>query len=276
MCNTQEQHQITETKVRKNIAVISILTIFFTLGAFSFLNPKQVKVVKIVIDPGHGGKDPGCIGKISNEKDVALDVALELGKLVKEYLPDVKIYFTRADDRFIGLYERAKLANVNDADLFVSIHCNADPQKRAYGTETWVMGINKSDKNLEEVVIRENSVILMEEDHVENYGGFDPKSPESYILFNLYQSAYINNSLNLAGKIEGQFKNRVQRNSRGVKQAGFLVLWKTSMPSVLIELGFLTHNQEERYLNDELGQTYLASAIYRAIRDYKQEIESMN
>ncbi len=276
MRNTQKQHQITGTKVRKNIAVIFILTIFFTLGAFSFLNPKQVKVVKIVIDPGHGGKDPGCIGQISNEKDVALDVSLELGKLLKEYLPDVKIYYTRSDDRFIGLYERAKLANVNDADLFVSIHCNADPQKRAYGTETWVMGINKSDKNLEEVVIRENSVILMEEDHVENYDGFDPKSPESYILFNLYQSAYINNSLNLAGKIEGQFKNRVQRHSRGVKQAGFLVLWKTSMPSVLVELGFLTHNQEEKYLNDELGQTYLASAIYRAVRDYKQEIESMN
>ncbi len=276
MRKTQEQYQIIGTKVCKNIAVISILTIFFSLGSFSFLNPKQVKVVKIVIDPGHGGKDPGCIGKISSEKDVALDVSLELGKILKEYLPDVQVQFTRSDDRFIDLYERAKIANVNDADLFISIHCNADPQKRAYGTETWVMGVNKNDKNLEEVVIRENSVILLEEDHVANYDGFDPKSPESYILFNLYQSAYINNSLSLAGKIEGQFKDRVQRNSRGVKQAGFLVLWKTSMPSVLIELGFLTHAQEEKYLNDDLSQTYMASAIFRAIRDYKAEIESMN
>lgn len=276
MRNSQEQHQTTRSKVRKNIAVILISTIFFSLASFSLLNPKPVKVTKIVIDPGHGGKDPGCIGKISREKDVALDVSLELGQILKEYLPDVEVYYTRSDDRFIGLYERAKLANVNDADLFISIHCNADPQKRAYGTESWVMGINKSDQNLEEVVIRENSVILMEEDHVENYDGFDPKSPESYILFNLYQSAYINNSLNLAGKIESQFKNRVSRHSRGVKQAGFLVLWKTSMPSVLVELGFLTHSQEEKYLNDNLGQTYLASAIFRAVRDYKQEIESMN
>jgi N-acetylmuramoyl-L-alanine amidase len=262
--------------VRKNIAVILILTTFFSLGAFSFLNPKNVKVTKIVIDPGHGGKDPGCIGQISNEKDVALDVSLELAKILKELLPDVEVSFTRSDDRFIGLYERAKMANVNDADLFISIHCNADPRKQAYGTETWVMGIHKSSQNLEEVVVRENSVILMEDDYDDNYDGFDPKSPESYILFNLYQSAYINNSLNLAGKIENQFENRVKRNSRGVKQAGFLVLWKTSMPSVLIELGFLTHAKEERYLNDKLGQTYLASAIFRAIRDYKSDIESMN
>lgn len=276
MRKSQKEHQITTTKVRKNIAVIFILANFLGLCAFSLFPTKNVKVKKIVIDPGHGGKDPGCLGKISSEKDVALDVSLELGKILKEYLPDVEIVFTRSDDRFIGLYERAKMANTNDADLFVSIHCNADPKKRAYGTETWVMGIHKTNQNLEEVVVRENSVILMEEDHEDNYDGFDPKSPESYILFNLYQSAYINNSLNLAGKIESQFKNRVQRNSRGVKQAGFLVLWKTSMPSVLVELGFLTHQDEERYLNDNLGQTYLASAIFRAIRDYKEDIESMN
>lgn len=188
---------------------------------------------------------------------------------------DVKVIYTRKDDTFISLENRANIANKNNADLFISIHCNADPQRRAYGTETYVMGPHKTANNLD-VAKRENAVILMEEDYEENYEGFDPNSPESHILFTLYQNAYIGNSLKLASNIETQFEERVGRNSRGVKQAGFIVLWKTSMPSVLVETGFISHAKEEKFLNDELGQTYIASGIYRAFRDYKEDIESMN
>ncbi len=261
---------------KKIIIFISSVVFLVSVLSFSPLNNPKYEIRKIVIDAGHGGHDHGCKGSFSKEKDVALKVANQLSDIFKEYMPEVKIILTRPDDNFITLDGRARKANVESADLFISIHCNSGPSNRAYGTETWVMGVDKFDRNLEEVVVRENSAILLEDNYKEVYEGFDPKSPESYILFNLYQNTYINNSLNLAGKIEHQFKNRVNRRSRGVKQAGYLVLWKTSMPSVLVELGFLTHKNEERYLNDELGQNYLASGIYRAVRDYRVELESKN
>lgn len=246
------------------------------LGSFTNLNKPSYKVDKIIIDAGHGGKDGGTIGAVSKEKDVALKIALELGTIIKEYLPDVEIIFTRNNDTFIELDERANIANKNGADLFVSIHCNAvDYSDKVKGTETWVMGLNKLEYNLN-VSKRENSVILMEDNYTEKYEGFNPNDPGSHILFSLYQNAYLSNSLNLADKIEHQFKKRVGRNSRGVKQAPFVVLYKSSMPSVLVETGFLSNPSEERYLNDELGQTFIASGIFRAIRDYKVEIESMN
>lgn len=262
----------------KNIAILFFFSLTIVLASFTSVNVKDYKVKKIVIDPGHGGKDPGNLGSFSKEKDVSLKIALKLGEIIKKYQPDIEVIYTRSDDSFPGLVDRANIANKNHADLFISIHCNSVPNKsqnHAHGTETWVMGLHKSDGNLE-VAKRENASILLEEDYQEKYDGFDPQSPESHILFSLYQNAYIGNSLKLAQNIENQFKERVGRNSRGVKQAGFVVLYKSSMPSVLVEVGFLSNNKEEKYLNDDLGQTYIASGIYRAIRDYKEDIEAMN
>ncbi|RUA33490.1 MAG: N-acetylmuramoyl-L-alanine amidase [Bacteroidetes bacterium] len=260
----------------KNITILFTLTLLMVLGSFTNLNKPSYKVDKVVIDAGHGGKDSGTRGVMSKEKDIALEIALELGDIIKEYLPDVEVIYTRTDDKFIELDERSNIANKNGADLFVSIHCNAvDYSDKVHGTETWIMGLHKSETNLN-VAKRENSVILMEDNYEEKYEGFDPNDPASHILFSLYQNAYLANSLKLAEKVEYQFDKRVGRHSRGVKQAGFVVLFKSSMPSVLIETGFLSNPKEERYLNDELGQTYIASGIFRAVRDYKVEIESMN
>jgi len=260
----------------KNILLIASLSSLMILGSFSSLETQSYRVKKIVIDAGHGGKDQGTSGSFSREKDITLKIALELGNTIKKYLGDVEIIYTRADDSFPSLLDRANLANKNGADLFISVHCNSAPYSdKVKGTETYVMGLHTSDKNLE-VAKRENSVIFYEDNYEENYEGYDPNSPESHIIFSLYQNAYLENSLELAQKIENQFKTRVGRRSRGVKQAGFLVLWKTSMPSVLIEVGFLSNPQEEKDLNSTLQQTYIASGIFRAFRDYKEEIESNN
>ncbi|MFP4089515.1 MAG: N-acetylmuramoyl-L-alanine amidase [Cyclobacteriaceae bacterium] len=258
----------------KNIIFIACFSLLLLAATFNTTGVKQYRVKRIVIDAGHGGKDPGTHGLVSQEKDIVLDIAHHLGRIIKENMDDVEIIYTRHDDRFIELEQRAELANKNDADLFISIHANALSRSSVYGTETYVMGPHTMDGNLE-VAKRENAVIMMEEDYKERYEGFDPLAPESHILFSLYQSAYLNNSLLLADKIERQFKERVGRHSRGVKQAGFWVLWRTSMPSVLVEVGYLTNPTEEKYLNDELGRVYIASGIFRAIRDYKHEIESL-
>ena len=256
--------------------IIATLGFSFLLLSFHPLELHQYRVKKVVIDAGHGGHDPGTHGKISREKDVALSIALELGSIIEQYLDDVEVIYTRKDDRFVTFNDRADIANKNGADLFISIHANAVPNppvgENTRGTMTFVMGTEKIEDNLN-IAKRENSVVLMEEDFHERYAGYDPRSPESHILFTLYQNTYLTNSLDLAGKIENQFKTRVGRKSHGVKQAAFLVLWLTSMPSVLVETGFLTNPNEERYLNDELGQTYIASGIFRAIRDYKNELE---
>lgn len=239
-----------------------------------------MRINTVVIDAGHGGKDNGTSGKVAREKNVALKIALDLGETIEKNLKDVKVIYTRNDDNFIELEERAQIANKNGADLFISIHCNSlprnTPDKRKQminGTETYIMGMHTSKANFD-VAKRENAVILMEDGSKEVYEGFDPNSPESYILFSLYQSAYMENSLRLAEKIESQFKNRVKRKSRGVRQAGFWVLYRTSMPSVLVETGYLSNAKEEKYLNDPYGQTLIASGLFRAFRDYKNEIES--
>ncbi|EIM76386.1 cell wall hydrolase/autolysin [Nitritalea halalkaliphila LW7] len=260
----------------KNILFLVCLTLAFLFSAFQPAGPKRAnyKLRRIVIDAGHGGKDPGTVGAISKEKDIALKVALQVGKYVEELLPGVEVIYTRKTDVFIGLKERSNIANRNRADLFISIHCNASPSRAAYGTETFVMGTKNFESNFD-IVKRENAVLLLEEDNQETYEGFDPTSPESYILFNFTQKAYIHNSISLAEKIETDFRTRVNRHSRGVKQAPFWVLWSTSMPSVLIELGFLSNANEERYLNSKDGQVYLASAIYRSIKAYKEEVEAL-
>ena len=259
----------------KNIICISCFSLLLIAATFNTAGIKQYRVKRVVIDAGHGGKDPGTHGLVAREKDIVLNISHQLARIIKENMDDVEVIFTRDSDRFIELEQRAELANKNDADLFISIHANALPGKSTvHGTETYVMGAHTLEGNLE-VAKRENAVILMEENYQEKYEGFDPNAPESHILFSLYQGAYLNNSLLLADKIERQFKERVGRRSRGVKQAGFWVLWRTSMPSVLVEVGYLTNPEEERYLNDKLGQVYIASGIFRAIRDYKQEIESL-
>jgi N-acetylmuramoyl-L-alanine amidase len=228
----------------------------------------------VVIDAGHGGKDPGCMGKKSKESQVVLKVALELGKNIKKYVPGVKVLYTRSTDKFVELHDRANFANKNHADLFISIHCNSNPSKNIHGSETYAMGLSSSEGNLD-VAKRENSVILQETDYKEKYGGFDPKSPLGHIFLSNFQSVHLESSLRFAEKIETQFKDRIGRKSRGVKQAGFLVLWRTAMPSVLVEIGFLSNAEDEKYLTSEKGQTYIASALYRAFRDYKNEIEAI-
>jgi N-acetylmuramoyl-L-alanine amidase len=260
----------------KNILIISFLTVSFLFSGFLASGPKapEFKLKRIIIDAGHGGKDPGTVGSMSKEKDIALKVALQVGQYIKENLPDVEVIYTRKTDTFIELKERANIANRNKADLFISIHCNAAPNRSAYGTETFVMGTKNFEANFD-IVKRENSVILLEDNFEEKYEGFDPSSPESYMMFNLMQKAFLSNSLSLASKVEDDFSNRVNRFSRGVKQAPLYVLWTTSMPSVLIELGFLSNANEEKYLNTKDGQTYLSSAIYRSVKAYKEEIEAL-
>jgi N-acetylmuramoyl-L-alanine amidase len=207
------------------------------------------------------------------EKNVALAIALKLGKIIEENCKDVHVIYTRKDDTFVELIERAGIANRNNADLFISVHCNAHHTSTPYGTETFAMGLHKTEENLQ-VAKRENAVVLMEENYKKKYDGFDPNSPEAGIIFSLYQDAFMEQSLHLASLIENQFKNKVKRNSRGVKQAGFLVLWKTTMPSILIETGFLSNTAERKYLTSESGQTYLASGVYRAFKEFKNEMEA--
>ena len=225
----------------------------------------------VVLDAGHGGKDRGCAGQKAREADVALSIVLALGKQIEQNMPGVKVVYTRKTDVFVELDERAAIANRHHADLFISVHCNAGPSA-SHGTEVWTMGPHKTEANLS-VAKRENAVILQEENYQTRYGGFNPHSPQSHILFSLFQSAYITNSLRLAQRIDRQFRSSVGRSSRGVKQAGFLVLWKSTMPSVLIESGFLTNRAEEQYLNEKTNQTYMAAGIYRAFREYKRELE---
>lgn len=255
----------------------------FRFGAFFlvFLLPlcalaqKGEKIQTIVIDPGHGGKDTGALGKVSKEKTLNLAVALKFGNYIKENMPDVKVVYTREKDKFVELSERAAIANRNDADVFISIHCNSTgTPNSAYGAETFVMGESKNEKNLA-VAKKENAAILLE-DNTDAYDNFDPNSTEAYILFSLSQSLYQSQSLDLADKVQKQFTKKAGRHDRGVQQAGFLVLWKTSMPSILVELGFINNAKEEQFLNSEKGQTQLALALYRAFEEYKREFEAEN
>jgi len=259
----------------KNIGLTALLLAITLLNSSSTFSPSDFAVDVVVIDAGHGGKDSGTSGKIIKEKDVALKIALKVGEYIEKNVPGVKVIYTRKDDRYLPLDERADIANKSKADLFICIHANANGNTRAFGTETYVMGLHKDDSNLS-VAKRENSVILLDENYHERYEGFDPNSPESYILFTLTQSAFQASSLSFAQKVEDQFKKRVGRVSRGVKQAGFVVLWRTTMPSVLIETGFLSNAPEEKFLAAEEGQTLIASGIYRAFKEYKQEVESLN
>ena len=263
----------------KNIVLIYLLLGFSISNGNAFQAPKSEKAdtFKVVIDPGHGGKDWGSSGKNTKEKDIVLKVSLMVGKYLEDLLENVEVIYTRKTDEYSHPKVRAILANDLEADLYVSIHANAMPSKSGneliHGTETFVMGMKNTGRNFE-VAKRENSVILLEDNYEEKYEGFDPEVPVSNIMFSIMQEAYQENSINLAQNIEDQFSKRAGRKSLGVKQSSLWVLWNTAMPSVLVELGYLSNPKEERELNNAQVQDYLASAIYRGIKDYKKYLDS--
>jgi N-acetylmuramoyl-L-alanine amidase len=227
----------------------------------------------LVIDPGHGGRDPGAIGKIAKEKNINLTVALKLGSLITKNCKDVRVVYTRSTDVFIPLDRRAEIANNEKADLFVSIHTNALREKKTVqGASTWTLGLARSEENLA-VAKRENAVMLYEDDYKSRYAGFNPNSPESYIIFEFMQDKYMMQSVRLASLIQQQFGKSCNRKDLGVHQAGFWVLKATAMPSALVELGFISTQEEERFLITEAGTSLMAKGIYNAFLVYKKENE---
>ena len=226
----------------------------------------------VVIDAGHGGRDPGAVyGKI-REKDITLDVAVRLGEKIRKAYPDVKVIYTRDKDFYVPLHERGKIANRNKADLFISIHVNSVPNNRAHGTETFLMGTANSRSNME-VCKRENSVILLEEDYTTTYAGYNPKEPESFIFFNMMQNAQLEQSVRMAELVEQQFARGPITPSRGIKQAGLLVLWRTTMPAVLVEIGFLSNQKDREQLTDRDARGKIADCIFRAFAAFKKEFD---
>lgn len=229
----------------------------------------------VVIDPGHGGKDPGAVSRGIQEKDVVLGIGLKLGKYINENFSDVKVIFTRNTDVFVPLIDRSRIANKSKADLFISLHANTCGTPSLRGTETFVLGLHRSNENLD-VAKKENSVILMEDNYRQTYEGFDPNSSESYIMFELVQDTYLDQSLSFADDIQHQFKSRLESSNRGVKQAGFLVLRESSMPSVLVETGFVSNQAEASYLKSDDGQQVIASSIFDAFRRFKSKSSGSN
>ena len=265
-------HRIINMKLNRSY-ILHICICLWLLFLPSCTNHLWGKDFIVVIDAGHGGHDPGAIGKISKEKNINLNVALKVGNLIKNNCDDVKVIYTRSKDVFIPLGRRAEIANNAKADLFISIHTNALANNRtAKGASTWTLGLAKSDANLE-VAKRENSVILYESDYQTRYAGFNPNSAESYIIFEFMQDKYMEQSVHLASLMQKQFRHTCKRLDRGVHQAGFLVLKASAMPSILIELGFISTPEEERYLNSETGATTMAKGIYHAFLNYKREHE---
>jgi len=252
--------------------IFGIIVLNFVYCPQSVSQDNNYSIKTVCIDPGHGGKDPGAVSKKDYEKDINLSVALKLGKYICDNYKDVKVVYTRKTDEFIEVYKRAEIANKNNADIFISIHVNANKKTEAHGSETFVMGLHKSQGNLETAML-ENSAILKEENYQEQYEGFDPKSTEAFIIFTMFQNSYLEQSLLLSSLIQEEFREVVKRVDRGVKQAGFMVLWKTTMPSVLIELGFISNEDEASFLIKDENQDKMAAAIYRAFRNYKNIAE---
>lgn len=242
-----------------------------SISKSTFLQAGDKNIKTIVIDAGHGGKDPGCIGNGDiYEKHIALDIALKLGKLIEDSLKGVKVIYTRKTDVFIELYQRALIANTNNADIFISIHCNSNPNPAFHGFESYIMGTHKTAANLA-VSKRENESILLEKDFNSNseYEGFDPNSPESDIIFSLYQNAFMEQSARLASNMHESIIRNKTIHTKEVKQAGFLVLWKTSMPSVLVESGFLSNANDLDFLNSDEGRKKLAHSMMIGFRNYR-------
>ncbi len=253
-------------------AILTMVMLFFTVLANAQKDELFQSAIKtIVIDAGHGGKDPGCHGAMSNEKDVCLSMALMLGQNIKAKYPNIKVVYTRSTDVFVELDERAKIANRNHADLFICIHANA-ASAAAYGTETYVLGLHRTDAQ-QQIAERENATIYLEDDKGEKYKDFD-LSPDAIIARQLQLSVFLDQSISFAGKLQAEFKS-IGRYDRGVKQAGFLVLYKTTMPSVLIETGFLTNPTEEKFLASKESQQKMANAMFGAFVKYKSELEGV-
>ena len=254
--------------------------IFLLFCLISTLNITQAASTKekpftIVIDAGHGGRDPGAVGKTTREKDINLAIALKLGKKIEQGIEGVKVHYTRTTDIFLPLQDRANFVNEKGADLFICIHTNAVENPNVKGVETFTLGLSKAESNLD-VAMRENAVILLEDGYKANYQGFDPNSVESYIMFEFMQDQYIDKSLSFAVLVQNSMTGKCERYDRGVRQAAFWVLHKSACPSVLIEVGFITNSQDEKYLASEAGKTAMADAIYNAVVEYKKDIDKKN
>lgn len=254
--------------IKKHFLVYQSCILLFGLLLSSQIIAQEARFT-VVLDAGHGGHDPGAVGAIMREKDINLDVVLNLGAIIEKNYKDVKVIYTRKTDKYLTLQERADIVNNNHADLFICIHTNAAKSTSAYGAETFTLGLAKSKANLD-VAMRENSVILLEDDYKTKYSGFDPASVDSYIMFEFMQDKYIDKSIEFSSSIQKQFVSYSRRSDRGVRQAGFWVLHRSACPSVLIELGFISNREEERYLASEKGRNEMASAIFNAFVDFKK------
>jgi len=244
---------------------------FILLIGIFFIFPLQAQEARftVVLDAGHGGHDPGAMSANSREKDINLAIVLDLGAIIEHKFKDVKVVYTRKTDKYLTLQERADVVNDHHADLFICIHTNASTSPAAYGAETFTLGLAKTRANLD-VAMRENSVIMLEEDYRTKYKGFDPKSVDSYIMFEFMQDKYIDKSVEFSSIIQKQFVSYCNRSDRGVRQAGFWVLHRSACPSVLVEVGFISNAAEERYLTSDQGQNEMATAVFNAFVDYKR------
>lgn len=263
-------------KVISIILKIGIVSLFLFLSIFETVSAK--KITTVAIDPGHGG-DPGAVGIFSQEKNITLAIALKLGKTIETNFPETKVLYTRTTDKAVALKDRTGLANQHKADLFISIHCNSSENKansaRPKGFETFVMGMHKSDANLN-VAKKENAAILTEKNYLNDYESFDPNSPDAYIIFSLFQNAHLDQSLNFASKLQNHYQKNIPSMDRGVKQAGFLVLYRSTMPAVLTEIGFINNPEEEKYMNSEEGQAQIVKSLFNAFKEYKYQVEGFN
>lgn len=252
-----------------------LILILFVPHSGKGQSAQEFRLRKVVIDAGHGGNAPGAVWGKLQEKAITLSVALKLGNLIRKRFPDVEVIYTRTADVAVDLSKRSDIANKAKADLFISIHVNSAESTAARGTETWVMGMDKAQKNLD-VAIRENSVISYEKDYRSKYEGFDPTSVESYIIFSLMQYAYLEQSLAWASLIQKEFAADMPTPDRGVKQGPLLVLWKATMPSLLTEIGFISNEQDRKFLSSEEGQNKIASSLLNAFAAYKKQYEAGN
>lgn len=279
-------------KQRTRTLILFLTALIYCSGAYA---QHGYKVKTIVIDAGHGGRKPGARGSISYEKDIALQVAMKLGKKFEEDMPNVKILYTRKKDVDVDFYRRAEIANDAKADLFISIHCNSMPDKRSitgytrkkgkkvpiystvknketHGTETFVAGMHRI--NEQDVAIRENADIKLEKNYKKNYNGYDPNDPETFIILSLFKNKFRDKSMELAKLIQKNYSEKDDRFSRGIKEQGILILQRCGMPAVLTEIGFISNPEEERYMNSSKGQSEIVNSIFNAVKSYKKENET--